>query len=471
MNDTPWNKSTQTLPLHVAFGALKVLSEADLVNGLDDWRASNGHDSLASFDPNLAQTVRRQPPTKFGHTEHPSLWTAVHFFLALPGLDYAMQHYGRNDATTRDLILTHAELTADFYNFLPIVGHYHEYQAIAKEFGPPTKEWWDKTLGLSLGELKGRPAVPDALELLPPTLARQAKRTLARTEDSLTGRIVLSYLLLQGYSPTEINLDPRVLSYLGPIGHHIAKSLYERLTEAQQALGELTPYLEHYDPNGGMSVGDLLAIVNWFSNPDIVEVTTPELRGADMPAIESLLKLFNHLAEHGGPNYNQPPLTSLLVEKFYETQSLEQIGRLSLAKDISSTDHHDLPDGAVLRRLAARLYSPAQRQEAWGNTDMYYPDTEGKRMPSNVALQDLGNILYCAALFEEQGILPSEERTQWLKQLAGEVKTSSDIAQVARFLAAHQGPLQKLYTDWESRYPGHPRVKLLKYIIDLSNKA
>lgn len=135
-------RSSSVISIRDAFSALKVLSDQRFINGTDNWRMETGNDSLASFDGSLALAIQKQPPSKFGHADTPSLWTATHFYVALPSLSYAIRKYGQEDEQTSTIVLRKDDLKKYFIAFPYILKYFREYQQFERTYGVPSIELW-----------------------------------------------------------------------------------------------------------------------------------------------------------------------------------------------------------------------------------------------------------------------------------------------------------------------------------------
>lgn len=458
--------TTECLPLADAFAALRVLSDQQLLTGLDSWRHSTGSGSLSSFDPELTALVQKQPPSKFGRSETPSLWTATHFYLALPSLSYALAKYGKEDDTTRALIIHADDITRYFVGFPYLVRHYREYRQLVKHFGSPSEAWWNRILQ---GSFDGAPKDASAailLEYLPDYLREQAARVLSDQTDTLSGRIVLAYLLNQGTGADDLPFDERSERYLAPMhGAAPNKTLFERLVAAQLEFAELDTYLERYDEEQSLRLDALLGLVQWYARPHLVEMIIPGLTGAAEPTIRGIQALFAQIIKDGGPDYTAPPLEALpSVQRFYATQSVHAIGRLSIVKDIlTHASNAGESDGVVLRRLASRLYGEAERRTAWGNTEYYIPNAN--REPEiNTFRQDIADIIYCAGLFAENDNMSGRVEPEALKQLGERLLRARTFKGMRTTIQANRRILNELVIDWEVRYAGHERLRLLRFV-------
>ena len=456
-----------TLPLGLAFRVLQILSDQRLILGSDDWRHPTGGDSLVNIDKELAQVVQKQPPSKFGRPEVPSLWTATHFYAALPTFSYTLAKYGKEDETTRSLILPKEDLERYFIAFPYIIRHYQEYKKLVELFGEPTEERWTKTLQEAFGRTAGDAPATVLLESLPPYLQEKAAQVLSNQGDSLTGRIVLGYLLGQGMGHEKLPFDARTDRYLSPM-HSAAptQTLYQRLISAQQEIGQLDAYLETYAVEQSLRLETFLGLVSWFGRPHLVEMVLPGLTGAAEPAIRALSTLFAQIVQSGGPDYTTPQLAAIpALQKFRSTQSLEAIGRLSIIKDIlSPVDAQGQSDGMLLRQLAQHLYTDTDRYAAWGNTTYYLPDIR-RDSGFDTFRQDVANIIYCAGIFtEHDNNMAGTVDPDALKQLAQSVLRTKSINGIRRAIHAQRRVLNNLAIDWELRYPGHERLRILRFV-------
>jgi len=455
------------IPLRLAFETLKILSDQHLITGTDDWRRHTDRGSLADIDAGLANTVQKQPPSKFGHAQAPSLWTATHFYLALPVLSYALTKYGKEDAATRNLVLHKKELQQYFIAFPHIIRHYREYKQLVELFGAPTEKWWNDTLRNTSGQVHDGAPATGLLESLPPYLQEKATQVLSGQNDSMTGRIVLAHLLGQGTSREELPFDKHTDHYLAPMHANApTQTLYERLIAAQQELSQLDPYLSTYDQGQSLRLEQFLGLVSWYGRPHLVEMMIPGLTGAAEPAIRSLSVLFRDIVQNGAPDYTAPTLVSLpSVEKFRNTQSLETIGRLSIVKDILAKESQDgLSEGTVLRQMAQCLYNESDRKLSWGNTEYYIPDA---RRESGFATfrQDIANVIYCAGLFtEHENNMAGTVESEALKQFAVELVHARSTRAMRTLMHTHRRILNSLAIDWEIRYAGHERLRLLRFV-------
>jgi hypothetical protein len=453
------------IPLQIAFGTLQVLSDQSLITGLDRWRHSTGHDSLAAIDTRLSQTVQKQPPSKFGHAETPSLWTATHFYVALPMLSYVLKKYGKDDETTRNIILSHDELKAYLPAFPYILRHYHEYRDLTEQFGEPNEAWWTSTLleAFSQNPL-GTPAAAQ-LESLPSYLREKASLVLSGQSDSMTGRIILAYLLGQGTRPEQLSFDARTNRYLAPI-HETAPThtLFGRLIAALNELAQLDPFLHDYEQKQSLTLGAFLDVVSWYGRPHLVEMMLPGLTGAAEATIHSMSTLFADIVKNGGPDYLTAPISELpSVQKFFATQSLETIGRLSIIKDILTHQSKRIEsDGSIMRVFAQHSYSESERKQAWGNSTYYIPDAN--RSDFTVFRQDIANIIYCAGLFAEDNNMAGTVDPDGLKQFAQRILRAKTMTGVRKKVNAERSLLDNLAVDWEVRYPGHERLRLLRLV-------
>lgn len=467
MTSEPSFNTQSRLPVGLAFRVLRILSDQRLILGSDEWRHTTGDDSLASIDSTLAQTVLKQPPSKFGHTAAPSLWTATHFTLALPTLSYTLAKYGKEDETTRNLVLPKAQLEKYFIAFPYIVKHYQEYKALKALFGEPSHGWWTTTLNAAFGQhADGAPATV-LLASLPQYLQDRAAEVLSEQGDSLTGRIVLAYLLSQGTHPEALPFDSRTESYLAPMNNTAPEqTLFDRLITALLEIGQLDAYLDTFEHEQSLRLSDLIGLVSWFGRPHLVEMVLPRLTGAAEPAIRALTGLFAQIARDGGPDYSAPRLVEVpAIEKFRNTQSLATIGRLSIIKDIlSSADSPGQPDGMVLRQLAQQLYSDKDRADAWGSTAYYIPDA--RRASGFVTFrQDIANIIYCAGIFTEQdGYMAGTFDPDALKLLAKKIMRAKSIQGIRQAVQANRRILDNLAIEWELHYSTHERLRILRFL-------
>jgi hypothetical protein len=454
------------MPIAEAFKTLHILSDGLLINGLDEWRHPTGADSLHSVDPVLSQLVTKQPPSKFGRTDMPSLWTATHFQVALPALGYALRMYGSEDTTASSWLLNQSELETYFVAFPHIVRHYREFKALQESYGGIDAVWWSVHLEVPLAHVTSDTPLHDILASLPIYLRDKATLVLANQGDSLVGRIVLAYLLTRDISPDIMRLDKRSLHFLKSIGEHPNKSLYERLVDSQQELSALDDYLSDYDEASGLDLGTLLKLVRWYGRPELVEMIIPGLVGAAAPAIRALLELFRYLQTQGAPNYTDMPVELLpSVQKFRATQSLQQIGRLSLVKDILGLERiGNEAAGVTMRRFASCIYSEQDRLIEWGNVQYYVPDDRQKLRSFSVYRQDICNIIYCAALVEEQLKLANNTRVRKLKQLAEAIAGAKNVAVIRTLVRTSGATITALVSSWEKRYPGHERLRILYFI-------
>jgi hypothetical protein len=455
------------LPIAEAFRALQVITDDRLITGLDRWRHETNKDSLSSYDSHLASLVTKQPPSKYGHATVPSVWTATHFMLLLPALSYAIKMYGTEDKKTSSLVFTKDELAKHFSAFPHIVRHYLEYQQFVKLFGAPTQEWWDETLQKVFGDISKFASVKGILRPLPTFLHVKVTNTLDGDRDSLVGRIILAYLLNKGIDAETLGIDKRAEKFFSPIvdGAPI-KSYYERLIEAQLELGKLQPSIGDYNPKVGLKLGALFETVLWYGRPKIVEMIIPGMVGAAEPVMESLYELFTSIISNGGPDYTKPPLSSIpSVNAFKATQDLADIGRLSLVKDILNDDEkYKVPEGALIRKLMCHVYSNEERLKAWGSEDYYVPDNRTDHVSFNTFKQDIGNILYSAGLIEEAYENPGRVDSVTLKNLADEVKRTRSFNGLRSFIRSNKHFINDLALDWEERYSGHERVRVLRFV-------
>lgn len=466
MKDTPSTHAQQTLPLPLAFEALKILTDQHFITGTDVWRHATGGDSLSTFDPELAAVVQKQPPSKFGHAGALSLWTATHFCLALPMLSYAIRKYGTEDETTAVRTLSNAEIEKYFIAFPHIIRHYREYRELAAQFGKPDKLFWDNTLRGAFGNISEDTTAMNILKALPPYLRDTAQQVLSGGSDSLSGRIILAYLFHAGVSVDELPFDKRARQYLAPMhGSAPVQTLYERLIAAQTELSQLDPYLSEYNEARGLVLNQFLELVSWYARPHLVEMMVPGLTGAAEPAIRALLTLFADITQGGGPDYTVAAVKDLpSVQKFYATQSLEAIGRLSVVKDmLANVPAAITSDGEILRRLAGHLYSDSERQTAWSNAVYYVPDAR-RKAGFPVFRQDVANIIYCAGLFTEVTDDTNTLSPKKLKKLAGQLSTAQSSGQMRAMFQDERDLLDDVTADWERHYQGQEKLRLLHFV-------
>ena len=455
----------RTIPLHVAFGTLQILSDQSLITSLDSWRHSTNRNSLSDIDVNLAQTVQKQPPSKFGPAKTPSLWTATHFYVALPTLSYVLRKYGKDDEATRNIVLSNDELKTYLPAFSYILRHHREYQELVAQFGEPTEVRLTKILAEAFSKNSTGTHVTQQLASLPDYLKEKASLVLSGQSDSMVGRIVLAYLLSQGTRPEQLPFDMRSGKYLAPI-HDGAptQTLYSRLIVAFNELVQLESLLSDYDQTQSLTLGAFLDLVSWYGRPHLVEMMLPGLTGAAETTIRSLRTLFADIIKNGAPNYTAAPLSELpSIQKFLATQSLETIGRLSIIKDIL-THHskHVESDGSIIRVLGQHLYDENERKHAWGNTTYYIPDAN--RSSFATFRQDIADIIYCAGLFAEDNNMAGTVDPDGLKQLATKLLRAKTMNGLRRRMHAERRILDNLAIDWEVRYPGHERLRLLRLV-------
>jgi len=453
-----------TLPLKTAFATLKLLSDQTYITGLDDWRHPTGNDSLSNFDSELAALVKKQPPSKFGRAERPSLWTSTHFYLALPALSYAIMQYAK-DTTTAELELSTDELRSYLPGFPYVVRHYREYKEFVQCYGAPTEDKWDALLQTPLATAPDNASAAALLTLLPPYLREKALKTLSGEADSLVGRIVLAYLLSQGTDPKKLSLHEHTERYLESMhGKAPSQTLYQRLIIALAELGELDLYLGQFDETHHLCLSELMGLVQWYGRPHLVEMVIPGLTGAAEPTIRGLLALFDRIIAAGGPDYTNPPLEALpSAQKFLGTQSLEAIGRFSIVKDILTQAGTQEPDGSTVRQLATYLYSETKRRAAWGNAEYYVPSID-RGSGFATFRQDIANILYCAGLFAENDNMAGTIETEALTQLARQVRKTRSVGGIRKALHGQRRILNSLAIEWEMRYAGHERLRLLRFV-------
>ena len=455
------------VPLFAAFKALQLITEQDHITGTNRWRHDTGDDSLAAIDPQLVELVQKQPPTKFGKAEQPSLWFAVHFFLALPALSYAFKMYGTEDPVTSQVRLNREELSKYFPAFPYLAKHYFEYHEFIRNFSAPSDEIWQDLLQTPLEGVTPGVSVEQALARLPQYLQEKAEQVYNGQKDSLVGRIVLAYLLELGYKPEAVNFDKRTVQYVKPMHSSVLEqSLYHRLTAAQAEMGQLEPFLGNYETEQSLKLNDFFSLITWFGRPHMVEMVIPGLAGAAEPVVHALQLLFADMLEQGAPDYTAAPLEALpSVQKFYATQSLEAIGRLSIVKDILNVDEIVTdPDGVALRKLAAHLYTEDERIQAWGNPKYYVPDS---RRTSGFAAfrQDIVDIIYSAALFMDDKNAEGVVDTVALKRLATRLLHGNTMDDMRSIVHSQRRSIRDLYENWEKRYPGHERVRLIRFVL------
>jgi hypothetical protein len=466
MQNSTKNAIFRFVSLNDAFSALRVISDERLITGLDGWRHPTGKDSLRSFDKQLPLIVQKQPPTKFGHADIPSLWTATHFMVALPALSYAITMYGTEDKTTRLLSFSESEVAQYFVAFPHILRHYREYQEFIGRDGTANETWWNEMLGVSFKNVSSFMDMPTVLSDLPLYLRRKVEGVLCGKRDSLEGRLILAYLLSIGLPAEQLQIDERAIAFLSPIGAHAAKSLYERLIHAQVELASLDEYLADYNSETGIKLGRLLGLVSWYARPHLVEMMIPGLVGAAEAAIASLNTLFTHIIRDGGPDYTRMPLPALpSIARFRETQSLVAIGRLSMVLDIVGLDREAEPSaGTIVRKLAISVYDEGERFQAWGNSTYYVPDARADHQSFSVFRQDIGNILYAAAIKIEDQEQKSSVLPQDLKTLAGKVNACRTFAAMRAVIHSNRQVLDNLLADWTKYYPTHERVRLIRFV-------
>lgn len=466
MNNNDFFDSNSEVQLFDCFKALKIITDQDQITGTDRWRHETGRDSLAALDPQLDALVQKQPPSKFGKAQSPSLWFAVHFYLALPALSYTFRKYGVEDPVTSKRQLDGNELSKYFPAFPYLARHYLEYHEFVGQFGAPSEELWNKLLEVPLIDVPAGASVAHMLDRLPLYLQEKAKQVTSGEDDSLVGRTVLAYLLEQGASPEDLSFDRRSVRYVKPM--HSAgpsRTLYERLVAAQAEMGELEPYLGNFEQEQRLPLNNLFGLITWFGRPHMVEMVIPGLAGAAEPVVLGLSALFSDIVDNGGPDYTLVPISSLpSVQKFYDTQSLEAIGRLSIVKDVLSTDEaDDGPDGIALRRLASRLYSDDERKAAWSNFEYYIPD-DRRASGFEIFRQDIASIVFSAALFAEDDSVSGTVDTEGLKKLAERIIECSSMDRMRGVVQSYGQAINDLAVDWEVRYAKHERVRVLRFV-------
>ena len=460
--------SAPILPLEELFAAVQVVTNegnGELITGLDYWRQPTGQDSLVKFDENLAAEVMKQPPSKAGFAKLPSLWTSLHFALALPALRIALDKYGV-DERTRDILLSNADAQKYFPVFPHIEKHYAEYQSFRAQYGEQSSTWWDETLETAFQGAGADSQILPLLASLPAFLRDRATLVLLNQEDSLIGRLVLANLADRDVPLNALRFDPRSKSYLSSVGGAVAKTLYERLRDTELRLGELRQYLESHQPGQPIRLGALAKTAIWFSTGErpgkraVVETILPGLVGAAAHVATGLLQLITDIVGRGGPDYSKPKLEELpgRGRKFREEHSLLQIGRLSLIKDILYLDEGPRSDGAALRRLASRLYTEEARKKDWGNVTRYLPNPR----LFDTFKQDVGNILYSAGLLESK----SKENTlaEKLKALAWETKAAHSREQLRLTVRSGSDTINQLADVWRKRYPDSERLLLARFV-------
>ncbi|MFI5275298.1 MAG: hypothetical protein ACHQT5_00545 [Candidatus Saccharimonadales bacterium] len=466
MSNNDFYKNHAAMQLFDAFTALQIITDQDYITGSDRWRHETAHDSLAAIDPGLVTLVQKQPPSKFGKPTNPSLWYTEHFCLALPALSYVFKKYGTDDETTSKIRLNQDELSKYFPAFHYLAKHYSEYHEFVEEFGVPTQEIWEKLLHAPLIDMSAGESVSQMLERLPLYLQVKAQQILSGQGDSLIGRIVLAYLLGQGVSPEDLKFDARTARYVAPMhGEAPDRSLYHRLVTAQAEMGELEPFLGHYEEDHNLLLGNFFGLVSWFGRPHMVEMVIPGLAGAAEPVVGALRELFVDICKNGGPDYTSVPIESLpSMQKFYATQSLEAIGKLSLVKDILSTDEiTGNSDGIALRKLAAHIYTVEERELSWSNPEFYIPDA--RRSSGYLSFrQDIVDILYSAALFAENKHAASAVNTNTLKRLSIHLSACDSFDRMREIIQIHRQIINDLVRDWETRYAGHERIRILHFV-------
>jgi hypothetical protein len=457
------NLLDEVVPLPEAFRVLRSLSDQALILGLDAWRHPVGHDSLSNIDPLLATITSKQPPTKFGRVQSPSLWTAVHFYLALPALSFALKKYGHDDEKTRQIMIKDTDLPKLFVTFPHILAHFREYQELRSIAGDPTKPWWDEVLTKAFeGVATGRSA-SSLLDELPGYLQPKAQSVLSGAADSLSGRIALAYLLAQGIQKSALPFDQHTESFLAPQAQLEGRTLYERLVTAQQSLQELTPYLTDYDPVKGLRLDKLLGVVSWYARPHLVEMMIPGLVGAEAQTIRSLSMLFTKIINDGGPDYTAPQVSELpTVDRFRTTQSISQIGRLSLVKDLLSADESfGNSEGMRLRHLMRHLFTREELNEAWGNATYYIPDHNRN---FELFRQDIANVIFCAGLYEEHATVASRSDPAALKRLAQDIVAAENFDKMRLLIGEAREVVNNLEIEWQVRYPNKERTRILHFV-------
>jgi hypothetical protein len=460
--------SPEGLPIAEAFKALQIVSDSKLINGLDPWRHANNGRALSDIDSSFVDLVQKQPPSKFGHAESPSLWTGIHFYLALPALSYARKAYGVTDPSTRNLKLSDQDLRTYFVAFPHILKHYQEYAEFLNQGNEATDNWWTTNIEQPLIHIGLYDSIEAILNSWPEYVRTKARSVLDGQGDSLLGRIALAFLLSKDIAPDIIQIDARALHFLKPIKPgHAEKTLYERLVVAFRELNALTPYLKEYQLSQGLELGNLLAVVGWYGRPHLVEMMIPGLVGAAEPAIGGLLALFAKIINGGGANHTIVPLEALpSVQAFIAQQSLSDIGRLSLVKDIVGVkDAAAQGDGIILRKLASRLYSEPDRLRAWGNIQYYVPEDRSAFRPFEQYRQDIANVIYAAGLVQLQQAGASDIPADTLFSLAVDLSKTSTTVALRRLILAQQSLLLDLAHEWRELYAGHERVRIMDFIL------
>ncbi len=453
-------QAVQTNAGHVslseAFHALQVLTMCRPFTGLDEWRQQAGGAGHGVFDPALAAMLAKQPPSKAGTLAQPSLWTALHFSIALPVLFWTIRKYSE-DPLTAGLQLSEERAARSFPAFMPIAAHYVEHRRLAGTVGtaPDAAAWralLDRHIQFPIT------SVGEALQALPSPLQKAAKDAV-QGDVSLAGRIVLAYLVEHGVAAAALGIDNRVKPYIEPIGDGPRQSFFERLCAAYAELPQLAPFLDDYD---GCSVrlDAFLGLVSWYGRPHVVEMVVPNMSGAAAHAARALIALFKELVAEGSPDYTRPPTAELAsVEKFRETQSLEAIGRLSFVEDLLYDAAHDKhAGGMVLRRLVTNMYPEEERQAAWGNAERYVPDV--RRTGFATFRQDVGNILYAMGLLEQS----DEGRSRRLADAAWRVQSAATVFEIRTLVQMARVTVSETFENWRKRYASHERLRILRWL-------
>lgn len=456
------------LPVAEAFQALQIVSDSKLINGLDAWRHSTNERALSDIDSSFVSLIQKQPPSKFGHAELPSLWTGIHFYLALPALSYARKAYGVTDATTRCIRLSDKELHTYFVAFPHILKHYREYADFKRRGYEASEKWWEENVEAPLADIGPNDSIKAILDRWPEYIRDKARIVLNGKGDSLVGRVALAYLLTRDVAPDVIQIDARALHFLKPIKPgHPEKSLYGRLIVAFGELKDLKIYLDNYQEKQGLELGSLLGLVGWYGRPHLVEMMIPGLVGAAEPAIGGLLALFAKIVSDGAPDHTVVPVEALpSVQAFLNQQSLQAIGRLSLVKDIVGTkDASALGDGIILRTLATRLFSEQARLKAWGNARYYVPEDRTGFRSFELYRQDIADVIYSAGLVQAQQTAETAASSDSLCGLGVELMQASSISQMRRLARTHKALLTTLAHEWKELYPGHERVRIIDFVL------
>ncbi len=355
-----YNMETR-ITLEEIFAALRTVTNAiPNIAGIDFWRQEMEDPRLRLIDPELA-TELTAPPSKlqgqFTGTKA-TIWHRLHFNLMMPALQTTIERVLKNNVL-RTMPITDTQAMYFFAQLKAVkqhIRHYKEYESL-------------------IGDLKsGDYTLPDDPEDLPHDLQALLQNEVEHTDNHLIGRILQTHYAQRAKESMDFNIGPHVIAYYTGGKRNLAQRMSRYVFEALPAC----PLFDR--PDKQLYAPDLFHLYTWLSHHSVVEMISPDFKGAAYEASTRVLELINSIYNSKDIDLRTPDIERKSLEALYEDKDLlRRWGRMAwILREIGDglPDYRPINDQDMLR-LAYKIWpNPKERQAVWGDPDCYIPHTE-----------------------------------------------------------------------------------------------